>query len=85
MLFRSNEARLDEEDESESESEDEDEEEAGLRNKAKGLSLKDEEGSDEDEDDRGDDVRTHILTTEELEELFLRHLPASTGKLIICS
>ncbi|OBT67328.1 hypothetical protein VE03_02700 [Pseudogymnoascus sp. 23342-1-I1] len=70
-----NEARLDEEDESEPESEDE--EEAGLRNKAKGLSLKDEEDSEGDEDD---DVRTHILTTEELEELFLRHLPASTGE-----
>ncbi|KFX97265.1 hypothetical protein V490_02882 [Pseudogymnoascus sp. VKM F-3557] len=68
-----NEARLEEEDQSESESDDE--EEAELRNKAKGLNLKDEEGSDEEDDDE----RTHILTTEELEELFLRHLPASTG------
>jgi large subunit GTPase 1 len=72
-----NDARAEKDDESEEESDDEEaRDEAKLANKVKGLTVQDsdsEEESDEEEDD--DDLRTHILTTEELEDLFLKHLP----------
>lgn len=67
-----------EEEDSEDESDDEDHEaeardEEMLRRKAKGLSL---DGPHEDEEEREkEDPRIHILTTEELEELFLKHSP----------
>lgn len=78
-----NELRADaeEEDDDESEEESDDEEardEAILARKAKGLSVQEDEDSfneEEDDNDEEDDPRIHILTTEELEELFLKHLP----------
>lgn len=72
-----------EEEDSEEDSEDEEDRDAEardeemLRRKAKGLSIEDEEKEEETEDEgvEHDDPRIHILTTEELEELFLKHSP----------
>lgn len=72
-----------EEEDSEEDSDDEEDRDAEardeemLRRKAKGLNLQEDEEKDESEQEgvEHEDSRIHILTTEELEELFLKHSP----------
>lgn len=70
----------DEDSEEEEDSEDEEDEEEKARDekmlarKAKGLSIQDDKEEEEDDDEK-EDPRIHILTTEELEDLFLAQAP----------
>jgi large subunit GTPase 1 len=79
LAKEANEAREDEDSEEEDSDAEDDEaerrDEERLARKAKGLAIEDD--SDEEDEDEDEDPRIHILTTEELEDLFLKALPVN--------
>lgn len=55
-------------------------EKAGVEEQTEEAGGEEEGGEDDDEEEEEEPLRTRILTIEELEELFLEHLPKAEGK-----